>query len=229
MRDIRGCGGVRSGTYAGLIGEKTSLDTEYKAGTRNTSEDCLEIEGIGKDFSEHSRNVTDIENKNNQRYSYIEEPHERNDDLGQPHDSLAASEKAVTGQKCKDGTDNERGDDRVIPAVCSKCRLKVIGAKQIKSECVRCDQENREQSGGNRGVHGKLNVVSRAAIETAVLVNTLKDLRKGGFHVSGSRTDDAHDPHPENRTGTAKADSSSNADDIARSDAGCSGDHESLE
>ena len=46
MRDIRGCGGIRSRTYARLIGEKTSLDAENHAGTGDTAEDGLKIESV---------------------------------------------------------------------------------------------------------------------------------------------------------------------------------------
>ena len=77
-------------------------------------------------------------------------------------------------------------------------------------------------------MHRHLDIVGRSSVISPVLIHALEDLGKRTFHKCGSRADDTHDPHPEDRARSSEADRCSDADDISRTDAGCGRDHESL-
>ncbi len=63
--------------------------------------------------------------------------------------------------------------------------------------------------------------VARAAAEGAVGVTHLEDLGEGRLEERGRHADQGHDPHPEDRAGTAHEEGRGHAEDVADADAGC--------
>lgn len=73
-----GAGGrIRGGTDAGLIGEKSSLDTLHDAGACKAAKDGLEIKGVCKNIHEHLRYQAEVCHNDEEGYCQIEDTHDR--------------------------------------------------------------------------------------------------------------------------------------------------------
>jgi hypothetical protein len=224
----RGCC-VRRRTNAGLIGVKTTLNTINHTGTSHAAKDRLEVEGIAEDHRKHSRNMIDVSDDDDQSHDDIRYAHERNDGGSHLDDTLTAAQQAVAYDKSQNRTDDDRGHLCIIERVDRKCGLQIIGAKKIKTNSIGNDQANGKYYAKPGSFQSLLNIVSRAAEKIAIFILPLVDLSQGGLGESRGAADKAHQPHPEYSTGAAHADRRGYTYDVARTNAGCGGYHQSLE
>ena len=61
MGHICGCGSVRSGAHACLVGIQATLNAEHDAGAGEAGENSLKIKGLAKDFPQNSGQLTNID------------------------------------------------------------------------------------------------------------------------------------------------------------------------
>ena len=77
-------------------------------------------------------------------------------------------------------------------------------------------------------MHGRFDIVRRAAVASALAVAPLVHLGQGAFDKGAGSADKGQQPHPEYRARAAQADGRRHADDVARTDAGGRRNHEGL-
>ena len=229
MADVSRSCRIRCRTDTGFIGIEAALDAVDHAGAGHAAEDGLEVEGIGKDHGEDLRQAGNVEDDDDERCQDIDAAHDRDQDGRDLDDALAAADETVSDEGRKDGTDDPRRRRRVIEAVDQERRLHVERAEQVEAAGIGQNQGKGEEDAEPALVHGRFNIIGRAAIAVAQGIAALVNLGQRTFDEGRSPTDEGQKPHPENGTGTAQADCRRDADDIARTDTGRRRNHEGLE
>ena len=159
-----------------------------------------------------------VKRDNNQSREHIEDTHNGYNLLRDFDDTLAAAENAKSYSRRNHGADNQRRPGSVVEAVRLKGRLQIVRAEKVKSERVCSDEEHAEKRRDKRLSERLFNVVRGTAEAVTILVPALVNLRERTLDKRRRSADNAHNPHPEARSGTAYANRRGNAYDVACAD-----------
>ena len=136
MGNISRGSGIWSGTYTGLIGIKTSLDTKHNTGAGETTEDSLKIKGFCKDCFKNMRQQADIQQGNHTSYQHINHAHERHQSGGNTDNTPTAAKDAPANHYSQNTADYPRGRLCIIEAKAREGGLEVVGTQHIKAYTI---------------------------------------------------------------------------------------------
>ena len=211
------------------IGVQASLDTVHDAGSRETSEDSLEVECALKDHAEHMSQIRDIDSQNDQGYQYVGNTHDRDQHLGDLDQALRAAQDDRAEEDRQDDADDSRRRAIMIEAVDLESRLQIVGCQHVVSDHIGADDQDREDDTQPSLSQRVSHVERRAALRCAIVVFSLIDLRQSRLDERGCSAEERCDPHPEDRTGASADDSCRDSDDVSGAYTGCCGYHQRAE
>ena len=228
MRHVGGGRRVGCRSHARFVREEPSLDTPHDHRPGKSTGERREVKRLAKDKSERSGDIAQIGDACPDGNENVRPRHDGNDPGGDDRDAMYAAED-------HDGHDDEQANDGVddglmaLDNVIVDSRGHVVGLQSVETEAKAEDEGHRKDDTEPALAERKLNVVRRPAAKRAVGIAHLPDLGKRGLDERRSRTNNGHEPHPEDRTRTADGDGRRDADDVARAHARCRRDHERLE
>ena len=190
VADVSGCCRIRRRTDTGFVGIEAAFDTVDHAGTGYAAEDGLEVESIGKNHSEDLRQAGDVEDDDDERCQDIDAAHDRYQDRRDLDDALAATDQAVSDESRKDSADDPRRRRRVIEVVDQERRLHIERAEQVEAAGISHDQGKGEEDAEPAFMHGRFNIIGRAAVAVAQGIAALVNLGQCTFDEGRSPADD---------------------------------------
>ena len=229
MRNFGACCGIGGRAHARLIRVKATLDAPHDARAGEAAENGLEIKCADEYCLEHCGDVGNIHDEYHERDDYIQYAHDGDENAGDLRKTQAAAEYACAEQNGEDAADYVRSGFGIIEAKAAEGRLSIIRSEHIVAHSIGEDENYRKDNAEPALLEAVLHIVRRSTVARAVFVLALIDLRKRGLDERGSAAEDGGYPHPEDCTRAAEDERRGNADDVARADTGCGGDHERTE
>ena len=210
--------GVGSGAHTGFIGEQAALGALADGGFQGiadaAADDGAGVKGILEDHAEGLGNVPDADCQNHQRTQQEDSGHNGHQLFGDGSQTLHAAQE-------DNGADDDQHDTH-DPGRDTESSLEGgadgVGLHHAAHETQGQDDGNGEEPGqelAEAALKSGGDVVHRAAVNGAVLVNDTGLLGQGGFRVDSSHAEEGNDPHPEDGAGAAGEDGAGGADDVA--------------
>ena len=223
--------GVRGGAHAGLVGKQAALGALADGGDDaegGAAHGGVGVEGALEDEGEGGRDVGRVHDKDHERAQHVKDGHDGHDLLGDGGQTRHAADEHDAGQDDHDEAHDPGGDTE--------------GGVHGLGDGVRLHHAAHEAEGQNDG-HGEEpgeelapvalesrgDVVHRAAVDGAVLVDHAGFLGHDGLGVVGGHAEQGDDPHPEDGARAAHDDGAASAHDVAGTHLGRDGGGERLE
>ncbi len=221
---------MRARTLAGFVGVDAALDAPLHCQAHHRAERGVGAEGAAEDDVEHLRHAVVVDDHDDDGHQDEAGGHERHHHFGEVGDALDATEDHHAQQQRDHDADAQlqrlhRFHAEGLAIERTAQGGATAGVDDAVGDRVGLHARHQEAGGDDRGdgegqrvplqAHGLFDVVGRATAVAAFGVLGLVDLRQGAFHVRGGRAEEAHHPHPEDRTGAAEGDGGGHAGDVA--------------
>ncbi len=219
--DVRLRVGVGRGAHASFVGEETALralrERRFQRVAEAAADDGLRLEGIPENHAERCGDIADADNEHDARAREEDRRHDRHDLFRNGGKTAHAAEEDGAAEN-----DERNADDPCRHAERSLKRgADGVGLHHAAHEAERKDdgdgEEAREEL-SEAALKGRRDVIDRAAVDRAVLVDLPGGQRERRLGINGGHAEKGDDPHPEDGAGAAGQYSAGRADDVAGAD-----------
>ena len=225
---VGGRGRVRRRAHAGLVRVESALDAVHDRRPQKAAEGRLHVEGLCEDARDDVREVADVQHHDRQRQHDVADRHDRHEELRDAGDEAATAHDHEARERREREADVDGRVRDALHVVADEVR-RVEGRQRVEAAHVQEDDEAGEDAAEDRRAERLADRVGRAAVERAIRVPALVDLRERALDERRRAAEDRDEPHPEHRAGTAREHGRGHADDVARPDARRGRDHQGLE
>ena len=223
--------GMRRGAHAGFVREQAALGA-LRDGCPDAEEGAAQtggrVEGALEDEGKGIGEVAGVHDEHDDGTADVEDGHDGHELLGDGCEAVQVADEDETGEHSDDEADQPgRNAECVVHGLTDG-----VGLDHGADDAERDDGSNREEHSEElaaAALEGGGDVVSRAAVGLAFLVDDLRLLRENGLGVVRRHAEQRDDPHPEDRARAADEDRTACADDVAGADLRGNGRCERLE
>ena len=233
-RVIAGGGCRRAGgrTAARFVGEEAALDAVHQHGTEAARSRLPQTKGFGEDPAQHRRDMGDVGRDDEEGHNKIADRHDRHDDVQTFDGSILAQDDDRRQRHQRDGGNDGRDLERILEGGADRIRDDLTDAAPAD------EARQREQHGHHRAAQlfpplalgEDVDIIGRTtALASIQRVRLPILLGQGGLYKGGGGPQQGRDPHPEDRSGTARRNRRHDAHQIAHAHAGGGGNDQRLE
>ena len=224
--------GVGGGAHTGLVGEQAPLGTLADGGFQRVADAAADngtgIKGILKDHAEGLGDIPDADDQDHQRAQQEDGGHNGYQLLGDGGQTLHAAQEDDGADGDQHDTHDPGGDaEGGVEGGADGVGLHHAAHKTQGQDDGYGEEARQELTEPALKCGG--DVVHRAAVDGAVLVNYAGLLGQGGLRVDGGHAEEGDEPHPKDGSGAAGEDGAGSAHDVSGTHLSGNGGGQSLE
>ena len=214
VRNSSGRTSVRSSTHTRLVSQQATLHTPNHGTHGTAGHELLDAESTLENHQQHVRNLSDVQQNNQQTQQQIQYRHNRHQPLSHRRNRANTTENNSRSQRHHNQTNSDAEAHRVSTRNINAERVRrsihhSIRLNRHKHERISDHNERHKDVTHPRSIQAALHVVRRTT-NIGILTALLIQLTQKGLRKSRSRTNSSNNPHPEHSTRAAHSNSQSN-------------------